>query len=102
MREVYEIRSNRESGYGRYDVMLIPTPENRNKDAIILEFKVHEPDEESSLSDTARAALKQIEEKNYDAELITQGIPKERIRHYGFAFEGKKVLIEAQTEAQIH
>ena len=35
----------------------------------------------------------QIEEKNYDAELIARGIEKDRIRHYGFAFEGKKVLI---------
>ena len=89
--EKYEIKSNRESGYGRYDVMLVPL--NKEDDAIILEFKVYEADEESSLKETVQSALRQIEEKNYDAELINRGISKEHIRHYAFAFEGKKVLI---------
>ena len=91
LRDQYEIRSNRESGYGRYDVML--TPLNKNHNAIIIEFKVHEPEEETSLQDTVQSALDQISEKNYDAELLARGIPVDRIRHYGFAFEGKKVLI---------
>ena len=91
LRERYEVKSNRESGYGRYDVMLVPL--NEADDAIILEFKVYEADEEGSLQETVQSALKQIEEKNYDAELTALGIAKERIRHYGFAFEGKKVLI---------
>ena len=91
LRDQYEIRSNRESGYGRYDVML--TPLNKNDNAIIIEFKVHEPEEETSLQDTVQSALAQISEKNYDAELLARGIPADRIRHYGFAFEGKKVLI---------
>ena len=91
LRDRYQIRSNRESGYGRYDVMLTPVTEV--DDAIVIEFKVHEPDEEESLPDTVRTALDQITEKNYDAELLAQGISAERIRHYGFAFEGKKVLI---------
>ena len=91
LRDRYQIRSNRESGYGRYDVMLTPVTEV--DDAIVIEFKVHEPDEEETLKDTVRIALDQIAEKNYDAELLSQGIPAERIRHYGFAFEGKKVLI---------
>ena len=91
LRDRYQIRSNRESGYGRYDVMLTPVTEA--DDAIVIEFKVHEPDEEETLKDTVRIALAQIAEKNYDAELLSQGIPAERIRHYGFAFEGKKVLI---------
>ena len=91
LRDRYQIRSNRESGYGRYDVMLTPVTEV--DDAIVIEFKVHEPDEEETLKDTVRAALEQITEKNYDAELLLQGIPADRIRHYGFAFEGKKVLI---------
>ena len=91
LRERYEVKSNRESGYGRYDVMLVPL--NEADDAIVLEFKVHEAEEEASLQETVQSALKQIEEKNYDAELIALGIAKERIRHYGFAFEGKKVLI---------
>ena len=91
LRDRYQIRSNRESGYGRYYVMLTPVTEV--DDAIVIEFKVHEPDEEETLKDTVRAALEQITEKNYDAELLLQGIPADRIRHYGFAFEGKKVLI---------
>ena len=91
LRDRYQIRSNRESGYGRYDVMLTPVTEV--DDAIVIEFKVHEPDEEETLKDTVRGALEQIAEKNYDAELLSQGISPERIRHYGFAFEGKKVLI---------
>ena len=59
----------------------------------MIEFKVHEPDEEETLKDTVRAALEQITEQDYDAELLAQGISVDRIRHYGFAFEGKKVLI---------
>lgn len=91
LRERYQIRSNRESGYGRYDVMLMPL--NQQDKVIVIEFKVHEPDEESSLQDTVQSALDQIKEKNYDAELLAQGISADRICHYGFAFEGKKVLI---------
>ena len=87
----YEVRSNRESGFGRYDVMLIPKKEKLP--AIVMEFKVHNPNREKSLSDTAGTALRQIDEKNYDAELLDRGIEKEQIRHYGFAFEGKQVLI---------
>ncbi len=94
LRDIYEIKSNRESGYGRYDVMMIP--KNTDDDrlhAVVLEFKVHEADEEKTLEDTAKKALSQIADKNYDAELIARGISQEKIRHYGFAFEGKKVLI---------
>ena len=69
------------------------TPLNKNHNAIIIEFKVHEPEEETSLQDTVQSALAQIDERNYDAELLVRGIPADRIRHYGFAFEGKKVLI---------
>lgn len=93
LRDIYEIKSNRESGYGRYDVMLVPKSDDRKYNAIILEFKVFDSYDESTLEDTAQSALRQIEEKNYDAELIARGIEKETIRHYGFAFEGKKVLI---------
>ena len=93
LRDIYEIKSNRESGYGRYDVMLVPKSDDRKYNAIILEFKVYDSYDESTLEDTAQSALRQIEEKNYDAEIIARGIEKDRIRHYGFAFEGKKVLI---------
>ena len=91
VRDRYSVRSNRESGFGRYDVMLIPKNEKDN--AVILEFKVHDPDSEKTLEDTVKSALDQIIEKKYDAELLEQGISQERIRHYGFAFEGKRVLI---------
>ena len=87
----YIVTSNRESGFGRYDVML--EPKNINETAFILEFKVYDGEEESSLQDTVQAALAQIEEKQYEAALIVKGIPAENIRKYGFAFEGKKVLI---------
>ena len=93
LRDIYEVKSNRESGYGRYDVMLIPKNNDKKYNAIILEFKVFDSYDESTLEETVQSALKQIEEKNYDAELLARGIGKERIRHYGFAFEGKKVLI---------
>ena len=87
----YEVTSNRESGFGRYDVML--SPKDPADDGIILEFKVHDPDEEASLEETVQAALNQIEEKKYEQTLLSQGIEKERIRKYGFAFRGKEVLI---------
>lgn len=93
LRDIYEVKSNRESGYGRYDVMLIPKNNDKKYNAIIIEFKVFDSYDESTLEDTAKSALRQIEEKDYDAELVSIGIPKERIRHYGFAFEGKKVII---------
>ncbi len=88
----YTLTSNRESGFGRYDVMLEPKDITRD-DAILLEFKVLDETEEASLEDTVQAALKQIQEKQYAALLIAKGIPKERIRAYGFAFQGKNVLI---------
>ena len=87
----YLLTSNRESGFGRYDVMLEPV--DKNKNAIIIEFKVHNPKKEKSLEETVETALKQIEKKQYESVLITKGYKRENIKKYGFAFEGKIVLI---------
>lgn len=87
----YEIKSNRESGFGRYDVIL--RPRNSNDHAAILEFKLFDARNENSLEDTVQRALLQIEQKGYATELLEAGIPEENIRKYGFAFQGKKVLI---------
>ena len=88
----YTVTSNRESGFGRYDVMIEPKDIKKNP-AFILEFKVYDRDDETTLADTVSAALAQIEEKQYEASLTAKGIPSDNIRKYGFAFEGKKVLI---------
>ncbi|MBR6222175.1 MAG: AAA family ATPase [Lachnospiraceae bacterium] len=90
----YTLKSNRESGFGRYDVVL--EPKNKNDIAVIIEFKVYdkEYDDEDELSDTADNALKQIEEMKYEADLIAQGISEDKILKYGFAFKGKKCLIK--------
>ncbi len=92
----YVVTSNRESGFGRYDVMLEPC--DKSKKAYILEFKVHKPKREKTMEETVENALKQIEEKQYEADLIARGILRENIYKYGFAFKGKEVLIGNETE----
>ncbi len=91
LRDRYVITSNRESGFGRYDVML--EPRESGYDAMILEFKVFDPQEENDLKDTVQSALEQIEKMKYEVAFEEKGIPMERIRRYGFAFRGKNVLI---------
>lgn len=88
----YVVTSNRESGFGRYDVLLEPC--SSTDDGIILEFKVFVPEKEADLSETVQSAIYQILDKKYAAVLEAKGISKKRIRLYGFAFEGKHVLIE--------
>lgn len=89
----YVLTSNRESGYGRYDVMM--EPRNKSDKAVIIEFKVFDEETEKSLEDTLTAALKQIEDKKYDQTLIDRGIHADNILKYGFVFQGKKVLVGA-------
>ena len=92
LRDRYAVTSNRESGFGRYDVLLEPLDKEKD-DAMIFEFKVIDKDEENKLEDTVAAALKQIEDKKYEQVLLDKGVKKDRIRKYGFAFEGSRVLI---------
>ena len=92
LRGRYIVRSNRESGFGRYDVMLEPVDPSRD-DGIVLEFKVRNPRREETLGDTVASALAQIADRGYAGELVSRGVPADRVRAYGFAFEGKRVLV---------
>jgi hypothetical protein len=94
LRGRYSVESNRESGYGRYDVALVPTDGAAGTDpAVIIEFKVFDPRREETLEDTVARALAQIEEKGYAAGLVERGIAPERIRTFGIAFRGREVLV---------
>ena len=91
LRDRYRIVSNRESGRGRYDIAMYPLQENT--DAFIMEFKVQDRKKETNLEQTAKNALQQIVDKNYEADLLAAGVPAERIYKLGFAFAGKDVLV---------
>ena len=86
------ITSNRESGLGRYDLLL--EPRSLEDDGIVFEFKVFNRKKEKSLEDAARTAVRQMMDKKYAALLEEKGVPKNKIRMYGFAFTGKQVLID--------
>ena len=93
----YILSSNRESGFGRYDIMLEPIDKNNEKlPGIVIEFKVFNQKKEDTLEETVENALRQIKEKDYDTELIKRGVKEENIHHYGFAFKGNEVLIDGR------
>ena len=91
MRKEYRIVSNRESGEGRYDIAIYPF--DKTKDAYILEFKVLNEHRERTVQETAQNALKQIQTRNYEADLLAYGIPADHIYKLGFGFLGKKVWV---------
>ena len=94
LRGRYTVESNRESGRGRYDIMLVPQAGPQGQDApIIIEFKVFDPRRESTLEDTASRALEQIQERAYATTLIERGYSIKDILSYGIAFRGKEVLV---------
>ena len=94
LKDQYEVKSNRESGLGRYDVMLIP--KNKNDLGIIMEFKKVGRFEKIGLEEAVISALKQIEDKHYAQELLDRGI--HRILYLGLAFEGKQILIRSKIK----
>ncbi len=94
LRGRYSVESNRESGWGRYDVALVPVDGAAGADpAVIIEFKVFDPKAEKTLEDTVARALAQVDQKDYAAGLVGRGISRERIHTYGIAFRGKEVLV---------
>ncbi|PRX21219.1 PD-(D/E)XK nuclease superfamily protein [Orenia metallireducens] len=87
LRGEYQVKSNRESGYGRYDVMLIPN--NKEQLGIVMEFK--KVGNSDSLEEGAKQALEQIKDRNYRSNLMEEGITE--ILEIGLAFQGKRVLV---------
>ncbi len=95
LKDRYRIVSNRESGRGRYDIALYPLTEM--DDAFIMEFKVFDERKEENLEQTLDHALRQIEDKKYEADLLAAGVPGERIYKLGFAFHGKEVRVAERS-----
>lgn len=87
------ITSNRESGEGRYDIMMEPLDKSRDM-GIIIEFKIYNSKEEENLEGTCQRVLQQIEDKKYDIELKKHGIPNERIIKLGIGYSSKNVLVK--------
>ena len=90
LKDTYYVNSNRESGYGRYDIML--EPKDKNGNSFIMEFKVLDDMEEKTIDETLENAKKQIEEKGYETNLRERGF--ENITKMVFAFKGKEAKLE--------
>ena len=90
----FSLTSNRESGFGRYDICLEPLDKRNYKTPYILELKIFsEKEGDKDLLDTARRALRQISDKRYDYDLLAKGYLPEEIHRYGMGFRGKEVMI---------
>ena len=90
LKDTYYVNSNRESGIGRYDIML--EPKDKNGNSFIMEFKVFKGDKEKTIDDTIENAKKQIEEKGYESDLKMRGFTN--ITKIVYAFKGKEVKME--------
>ena len=90
LKDNYYVKSNRESGYGRYDIML--EPKDKNGNSFIMEFKVYREEKEKDINDTIESAKKQIEERKYEENLQEKGFTN--ITKMVFAFRGKEVKMQ--------
>ena len=90
LKDTYYVNSNRESGMGRYDIML--EPKDKNGNSFIMEFKVYKEDKEKTIEETIENAKKQIEEKQYEQNLKMRGF--KNIIKMVYAFRGKEVKME--------
>ena len=90
LKDSYYVNSNRESGMGRYDIML--EPKDKNGNSFIMEFKVYKEDKEKTIEETIENAKKQIEEKGYESNLRERGF--KNITKMVYAFKGKEVKME--------
>lgn len=98
LQDTYTVESNKESGFGRYDVCICPKDVNTGLNGYVLEFKLYNPrDDENGLEDTVARALEQINQKGYATEMEQRGMHTDRIRKYGFGFDREKVLIGRET-----
>ena len=90
LKDSYYVKSNRESGFGRYDIML--EPKDKNENSFVMEFKVYKEEKEKTIEDTIENAKKQIEERKYAEDLEERGYTK--ITKMVFAFKGKEVKMQ--------
>ena len=88
--DTHEVKSNRESGYGRYDIMIVPM--DANGIGYIIEFKTVDEEENETVPAAVEAALKQIENKKYETELIERGI--KNYKKLAIVFKGKEVTVK--------